>query len=48
MQEIFLLGYHLHWSPESCLELPVADRQALLRLLTEQLEREQAAMDGAQ
>lgn len=46
MQEIFLLGYHMHWSPESCLALPVADRQALLRLLAEQLERERAANGG--
>lgn len=46
MQEVFLLGYHLHWSPESCLELPVGDRHAMLRLLAEQLERERAATGG--
>lgn len=45
MREVFLLGYHLHWPPESALALPIADRREMLRLLVEQLELEKQQMN---
>lgn len=45
--EVFTLAYHLHWSPDAVLEQPVGERRAYLRLLREQLEREEAAMKEA-
>lgn len=47
-REVFTLAYHLHWSPEAVLAQPIDERRAYLRLLHEQLEREEEAMKGAQ
>lgn len=44
MREVFLLAYHLHWAPESSLDMPIPDRREMLRLLVEQLEMEQQQM----
>ncbi len=44
---MFYLAYHLHWSFRDSLELATTDRWAYIRLLTEQLEREQAAVDSS-
>lgn len=45
-RETFLLAYHLHWSPDTVLDLPSGDRRGFIRLLQEQLDRErQAARD---
>ena len=44
---MFYVAYHLHWSPEETLSLATSDRWTYIRLLTEQLEREQAAIDEA-
>jgi hypothetical protein len=46
-REVFTLAYHLHWSPDAVLAQPVGERRAYLRLLQEQLEREEEAMKGA-
>lgn len=46
-REVFTLAYHLHWSPDAILAQPVGERRAYLRLLQEQLEREEEAMKGA-
>jgi hypothetical protein len=43
VQEVFFLAYHLHWSREEILTLPVPERHRYLELLTEQLKREQRA-----
>jgi hypothetical protein len=42
-REVFLLAYHLHWSPDSVLALPVPERRGYLELLQTQLERERDA-----
>lgn len=41
------MGYHLHWPPSEILSLPTGDRLAYVRLLNEQLEREQSSVDDA-
>jgi hypothetical protein len=46
VSEVFTLAYHLHWSPESVLALPVPDRTRYLELLRVQLEREAASLEG--
>jgi hypothetical protein len=40
LREVFTLAYHLHWSPDDILALPVPERRRYLELLREQLERE--------
>lgn len=45
--QVFTLAYHLHWSRESILDMPVTERWHYLKLLEEQLERERAAMKEA-
>lgn len=39
-KEAFLLAYHLHWSREDILRLPIPERQRYLVLLQEQLQQE--------
>jgi hypothetical protein len=46
-KEVFFLAYHLHWGQDEILELPVEDRWAYVRLLSDQLEREQGAIEAA-
>jgi hypothetical protein len=46
--QVFTLAYHLHWSRQSILDMPVAERWRYLKLLEEQLERERAAMKQAE
>lgn len=41
LQEVFLLAYKLHWSRQEILALPVPERRRYLKLLGEQLQREQ-------
>lgn len=43
-REVFLLAYHLHWSPDAVLDLPAPERRAYLRLLQDQLESEHRTM----
>ncbi|MDN5789393.1 MAG: hypothetical protein L0H25_00800 [Micrococcales bacterium] len=45
--EIFFLAYHLHWSWTELMDLDCAERQVYVRLLTEQIERENARIDEA-
>lgn len=45
--EIFFLGYHLHWSWSELMDLDCAERRAYVRLLVEQIERENARIDEA-
>jgi hypothetical protein len=45
---VFFLAYHLHWGREEILGLPTEERWHYLRQLSEQLEREQEAVEQAQ
>ena len=45
--EIFFLAYHLHWSWGELMDMEVAERQAYLRLLVEQIERENQRLEEA-
>jgi Family of unknown function (DUF6760) len=40
LREVFTLAYHLKWSRDDILALPVPERRRYLELLREQLERE--------
>jgi len=44
-REVFFLAYHLHWSWEELMSLDIAERQAYVHLLVEQIERENARLD---
>ena len=46
-QEVFALGYHLSWSHTEIMGLDIAERRAYLRLLSEQIERENQVMQRA-
>jgi hypothetical protein len=46
-QEVFFLAYHLHWSHGDILSLEWAERRAYLRLLVDQIERENKAVKEA-
>ena len=45
--EIFFLAYHLHWSWEELMGLDSEERNAFVRLLVEQIERENARLAQA-
>jgi hypothetical protein len=44
---VFFLAYHLHWSWSELMGLESAERRAYVRLLVEQIERENAQIDEA-
>jgi hypothetical protein len=44
---VFFLAYHLHWGADEVKALPTGERWAYVRLLSEQLESEQRAMEEA-
>ena len=46
-QEVFYLGYHLHWSLHDILDLDILDRREYLRLLVNAIERQNQAMEDA-
>jgi hypothetical protein len=46
-QEVFFLAYHLHWGHAEVIELSTAERRNYVRMLVEQLEREQQAVEQA-
>ena len=45
---MFYLAYHLHWSWESVMNLDVLERQAYVRLLAEQIQRENDEIEQLQ
>jgi hypothetical protein len=45
--EIFFLAYHLHWSWGELMGLDTSERRAYVRLLVEQIERENERLDEA-
>jgi hypothetical protein len=46
-QEIFFLAYHLHWSWSEIMGLATAERAQFVKLLGEQIERENAQIKAA-
>jgi hypothetical protein len=46
-KELFFLAYHLHWGHSEVMDLSIDERWAFVRLLSEQLEREQDALAQA-
>jgi hypothetical protein len=46
-KEVFYLAYHLHWGHEEIMDLSTDDRWAYVRLLNEQMEREQEEIEAA-
>jgi hypothetical protein len=46
-QEVFFLAYHLHWSHAELMALETTERQAFVKLLVEQIERENAALESS-
>jgi hypothetical protein len=46
-KEIFFLAYHLHWPHDQIMELSTEERKAYVRLLIEQIERENAALESS-
>jgi hypothetical protein len=45
-REVFFLGYHLHWSWTELMDLDTAERQEFVRLLVEQIDRENAQIEA--
>jgi hypothetical protein len=45
LREVFTLAYHLKWSRDAILALPVLERRRYLELLREQLQRETEFVD---
>lgn len=45
-QEIFFLAYHLHWSWQELMWLDSDERRAFVRLLVDQIERENAHVES--
>lgn len=43
--EILFLAYHLHWSHSEIAGLPTSERWAYVRLLSEQLQREEDVLE---
>ena len=46
-QEIFYMGYHLHWTYTEVMALDITERHEYIRLLYETLEREHESVKGA-
>jgi hypothetical protein len=46
-KEAFFLAYHLHWGFAEIMEMGTDERWEFVRMLVEQLEREQESMDKA-
>jgi len=42
---VFFLAYHLHWGYAEIMDLTTSERWAFVRQLSEQLEREQEALE---
>jgi hypothetical protein len=43
---VFFLAYHLHWSWTELMDLDIAERRVYVRLLIEQIERENAQIES--
>jgi hypothetical protein len=45
-QEVFALGYHLHWGWAEAMELEIDERRAYVRLLSDVLAEQKAEQEG--
>jgi hypothetical protein len=43
---VFFLAYHLHWSWSDIMDLATDERHAFVKLLVEQIERENAQIES--
>lgn len=46
-QEVFYLGYHLHWAHGDILDLETVERRHFVRMLSEEIDRQNAALEDA-
>jgi len=46
-QEIFFLAYHLHWPWSEIMEMDSSERRNFVKLLADQIERENAQIKSA-
>ncbi len=46
-REVFFLAYHLHWSWTELMDIDTHERRSFVRLLVEQIERENSRMEEA-
>ena len=44
---MFFLGYHLHWSHSELMDMESGERRAYVRLLVDQIERENSRIEAA-
>ena len=44
-QEVFALGYHLHWSWSDAMALEIGERRAYVRLLADVLAEQKSEME---
>jgi hypothetical protein len=44
---VFYVAYHLHWSWSEIMGLPTVERREFVRLLAQQIERENAQIQQA-
>jgi hypothetical protein len=46
-QEVFYVAYHLHWGYDEILDLETVERRHFVRMLTEEIDRHNAALADA-
>lgn len=46
-REVFYLAYHLHWGHDEIMDMHTDDRWAYVKMLNEQIEREQDEIERA-
>lgn len=46
-QEVFFLGYHLHWPYGEIMTMEIAERREFVRLLAEAVERQNEEFERA-
>lgn len=46
-REIFYLGYHLHWSYNEIIDLPIPKRKTFIRQLTTEIERQNEELENS-
>lgn len=44
---MFFLAYHLHWSHTELMDMAAGERRAYVRLLVDQIERENSRIEAA-
>lgn len=46
-QEVFYLGYHLHWAYDDILDLDTVERRHFVRMLSDEIDRQNASLEEA-